>query len=172
MVRFAGVRLVKSAVALLVAAALGCASLRPTAGSGECDLRVRTLDGRYTTLSSLRGDPVVLTFFATWCFPCMVDVELLKRLHAQNAQHGLHVVGVAMDIEGRKVLDPFVRSYEIPYQIWLADDELREGQTCLGTLRELPLTVVLDREGRVVSLSNGASDPKALERVVQRVVGN
>src|SRR6185436_13396912 len=55
----------------------------------------------------LYGRVVLVSFFATWCFPCLAEIPTLKRLQTTYAPKGLSVVAVGLDLEGALVLEPF-----------------------------------------------------------------
>ena len=60
----------------------------------------RKLDGKTLSLSRLRGRPIVVHYWATWCEPCKQDLKLLRQLQARYQKLGLQLVGVSVD--GRK----------------------------------------------------------------------
>ena len=114
----------------------------------------------------LQGKVVLVAFFATWCFPCIAELPLLERLQRENEAEGFTVVAVGMDLEGRKVLRPFVESYALPYPVLIANDALRAGASVFGPVRALPTYFLLDRHGSVLLAYQGVADPaKLLKRV-------
>src|SRR5919107_5621299 len=63
-------------------------------GSRAPDFRLSSLDGPELSLSSLRGNVVILNFWATWCGPCRAEMPALERVSVQYLERGLRVVGV------------------------------------------------------------------------------
>ena len=122
-----------------------------------------TLDGRQLKLENLRGQVVLLNFWATWCGPCRTEVPELNSLQHDFAGRGLNVVGVSWDdsLEG-------VRGFqqEIPqsYTVALGGENLQDE---FGGIRSLPETIVIDREGRVRQRIIGARDRAAFEAIVK-----
>jgi thiol-disulfide isomerase/thioredoxin len=139
----------------------GPAGARPLQiGSMAPDYGARTLSGERVSLSSLRGSPVLLNFWATWCEPCRMEIPELAELHRRYAGRGLRVVGV--DLDGHRTASgvaTFVSRRRIEYAIWLDPDDRASRTFGLTTL---PATCLLDRQGRVLMSRTGelsARDP-------------
>jgi thiol-disulfide isomerase/thioredoxin len=128
------------------------------------------LDGRRAKLEDLRGQVVVLDFWATYCPPCREEIPHLVRLQQQFGPQGLKVIGlnVGGDEDRPKVPD-FVKRYQIQYQ--LADPEDETVQRFLVT-DDIPQTFVIDRHGRVVEHLVGFAEDDAaqLERAVSQAL--
>ncbi len=71
------------------------------------DFTLPTPTGGSLDLRTLRGTLVLLTFWATWCLPCVEEMPALERLHRELSRHGFTVLAVALDIQGAKVVIPF-----------------------------------------------------------------
>lgn len=63
-------------------------------GSAAPGFSLVDLDGNPVTLASLRGRPVIVNFWASWCTPCIAEFPLLQRAYADHAGDGLAVVGI------------------------------------------------------------------------------
>ena len=118
---------------------------------------------------ALEGKPLVVQFFATWCFPCLAAFPALGQLARKDAPRGLRVVAVGMDLEGETVLAPFVAHYQPEFPVLAADPDLREGKTPFGRLTALPVTVALDAEGNPVAGFAGVADLEQLEKLADTV---
>jgi thiol-disulfide isomerase/thioredoxin len=114
----------------------------------------------------LGGQVVLVTFVATWCFPCLAELLVLTRLARELGERGFANVLVGMDLEGHRVLDPFAQSYELPGPLLVADDRLRAGETPFGLIRELPSRVLFGRDGRPVLAFSGVVGYPDLSRVI------
>ena len=107
------------------------------------------LDGRRAGLEELRGQVVVLDFWATYCPPCREEIPHLVRLQKQFGPKGLKVVGLNVGgEEDRPKVPDFVRQYGIQYQ--LADPDDDTVRLFLADNDAIPQTFVLDRRGRLV----------------------
>lgn len=134
------------------------------------DYRVRTLAGTKAALDGLRGKPVLLNLWATWCAPCRQEVPMLAALHQRYAGEGLQIIGVSVDPRADDdAVRAFVRVQRIPYAIWR--DPANLAAAAFGGAG-LPATFLIDADGIVVWRARGifaADDPKfrhALESVL------
>ena len=129
------------------------------------------LDGRRATLEDLRGQVVILDFWATYCPPCREEIPHLVRMQRQFGPQGLKVIGlnVGGDEDRPKVPD-FVKQYRIQYQ--LADPEDDTVSLFLADDDRIPQTFVIDRAGRVVEHVVGFDEEVAarLERAVSQAL--
>ncbi|MGV3621484.1 MAG: TlpA family protein disulfide reductase [Archangium sp.] len=119
---------------------------------------------------TLEGKVVLVTFIATWCFPCLADLVVLQRLQRDYGEKGFANVLVGMDLEGREVLDPFAAGYKLEYPLIVADDRLRNGETSFGRIRELPSRVLFSRSGEIAAAYAGVTTWDALNKVVQHLL--
>jgi len=111
------------------------------------DVVLPTLAGDSLRLSDLRGQIVLVNFWATWCAPCIQEIPELIALHNELNPHGLTVVGITIDDEGPELVAPFVKHFGITYPIPL-DADGAVAETFGGTWA-LPTTYVIDPEGRI-----------------------
>ncbi len=130
----------------------------------------KQLDGRRATLEDLRGQVVVLDFWATYCPPCREEIPHLVRMQRQFGPKGLKVVGLNVGgEEDRPKVPDFVKLYGIQYE--LADPEDETVRQFLLT-DDIPQTFVIDRQGRVVEHVTGFNEEIAarLERAVTQAL--
>ena len=104
-----------------------------------------TLDGDSVSLASLRGKPVLLNVWATWCHPCREEIPVLETLHEQYKARGLELIGVSVDAEGEagKIRD-FAREFRMTYPIW-HDPAERVSTTFL--IVGVPTTFLIGKAG-------------------------
>lgn len=126
-------------------------SVGTDAGNLAPDFLLEGLDGGDVQLSKFRGQPVVINFWATWCYPCRQEMPNLVKAYNQYRGQGLVIIGVNLQ-EGKSIIEPFARDFGIAYPIAIdrtgsVGDEYR----VLG----LPTTYFLDREGVVKSVFTG-----------------
>ena len=110
-------------LAALVAAAPAAAAA-PKVGEPAPDFRVTLLDGSKITLAELKGQVVVLNFWATWCVPCKAELPLLNGFFRLKQAHGLRVFAVTVETSAplyqlrplaAALTIPLVRSLRGPY---------------------------------------------------------
>ena len=107
------------------------------------------LDGRRVSLEDLRGQVVVLDFWATYCPPCREEIPHLVRLQKQFGEQGFKVIGLNVGgPDDRPKVPEFVKLYGIQYQLADPDDET--VRLFLAQDDSIPQTFVLDRQGRLV----------------------
>lgn len=104
-----------------------------------------TASGDSVSLESLRGRPVLLNIWATWCHPCRDEIPELQRLYERYRARGLEIVGVSVDAIGdEKAIADFARGYGMTYPVWRDPDE-RISATFL--VIGVPATFLIDRSG-------------------------
>jgi thiol-disulfide isomerase/thioredoxin len=107
------------------------------------------LDGRRVGLEDLRGQVVVLDFWATYCPPCREEIPHLVKLQKQYGPKGFKVIGLNVGgPDDRPKVPEFVKLYGIQYELAQPDDETT--RLFLADNDAIPQTFVLDRRGRLV----------------------
>ncbi len=79
-------------------------------GRPETTLAIPALDGSQATLAQYKGKVVLVNFWATWCQPCKIEIPWLIEFNQKYGPKGLVILGVAMDDEGKKAVEPFVKN--------------------------------------------------------------
>jgi peroxiredoxin len=122
-------------------------------------------DSKGTTikLSNYRGRVVLLDFWATWCGGCKVEIPWYMEFQKKYKDGGLSVVGVSVDDDGWKSVKPFLEEKQVNYPVVIGDWDLagRFGIT------SLPVTLLIDRNGRVADLHVGMVDKDTFDREIQ-----
>ncbi|AOJ37428.1 hypothetical protein WJ23_05755 [Burkholderia lata] len=137
-----------------------------TVGRPAPGLVLHTLDGQSIASEDLRGNVVILTFWATWCEPCRTELPLLSAYAARHAANGLRVLGFSLDgadnlAEVRQV------AAGLSFPVGLLGSAYAGGY---GRMWRIPVNFTIDRNGLLVD--NGWDDPQPswtaerLERVV------
>jgi thiol-disulfide isomerase/thioredoxin len=105
-------------------------------------------DGSALALNTLRGAPVLVNFWATWCPPCVREMPLINRFYREFAPQGWRVLGVAID--RRDAVLEYLERQPVAYPIAIAGLEGTNWSRALGNERGgLPFTVAFDAKGRV-----------------------
>ena len=124
--------------------------------------RLPDLEGTVRPLSEWKGKVVVVNFWATWCAPCREEIPLFVKLQKKYGERGLQFVGIAID-QADKVR-PYAAELGMNFPILLGGADAIELTRSLGNRAGvLPYTVILDRDGKVVSKEVGAAKEARLE---------
>jgi thiol-disulfide isomerase/thioredoxin len=141
-------------------------SVKPGAPAPQIDLPA--LGGGRVELSKLRGHPVVMSFWGTWCLPCREEFPELVRLHTSYADSGLRVLGInGRDQElSTKAVQWFVNEFAVPFPIAL---DQRGRARIAFRLVGLPTTIFIDSAGIVQQIHRGAISREELNRGVSLI---
>ena len=112
------------------------------------DLTGDTIEGKSFSLASLRGKPVVIHYWATWCEPCKQDMKTLRRLQARYK--GLQLVGVNVDSR-RALATNYLKENTLPWTQLFADGGLESSPLAKAFgVQTLPTMMLVDSAGKVV----------------------
>lgn len=128
------------------------------------------LSGQTVQLAGLKGRPVLINLWASWCPPCIAELPLLTALHHAHAADGLRVVGVNIDVD-LETAERTTERHRLPYTV------LHDAQGVSAKpfqVQQIPATFLFDAEGRLVWQTDdelAPGDPglrAALKRVLPR----
>lgn len=115
-------------------------------GSLMPDFTVKDAAGKELRLTSLKGTPVLINLWATWCAPCVAELPALNRLAAKRGK-GLKVVTVSQDMAKLETVAPFLKDKAPLLEPWLDP----EGElTSHYETTILPTSIYYDAQGREV----------------------
>ena len=126
------------------------------------DVQFTKLDGSALRLKDLRGQVVVLNFWATWCIPCRSEIPSLSAMQKDFEGRGLRVIGVSYD-DTADLVQRFQKDIPQSYQIVLGGREV--GAQLPAS--PLPTTYIIDREGRIRDKMIGERTRAAFESVIK-----
>jgi peroxiredoxin len=151
---------VKTAVLMFAAAALASAAAAP-------DFNLKDARGRAVSLSRYRGKVVVLDFWATWCHGCKTEIPWFMEFAKRFRHRGLAVIGVAMDEDGWKSVAPYVHATKMNYPVVVGDDAVARQ---FGAAENLPVTLLIDRQGNIVDSHTGVVDKDEWEGRIRELL--
>ncbi|MDH4060955.1 MAG: TlpA family protein disulfide reductase [Aquincola sp.] len=127
-----------------------------------------TPSGGHIEMASLRGRPLLINFWATWCAPCIREMPALDRFAREFAGRGWVVFGLAAD--SADMVREFLLRTPVSYPIGLAGFGGIELSRRLGNQEGgLPFTVLIDRSGRVARRHVGELQPEQLRSWVEGI---
>jgi len=157
-----------------VLAVLGCS---PSGGSGDpgADAQAEreeapsfslpALNGEPVSLAELRGNTVIIDFWATWCPPCEFQVPELNAFWEEHSGDGdILVFGISVDEGGSEQVRPWVEEKGVGYPILLGDDGLARRYGAMG----FPTLVIIAPDGTIDSRHVGLIERDVLEEAVAR----
>jgi len=128
--------------------------------AGLDGLPFHTMDGTAISTADWKGKVVVLNYWATWCIPCRAEIPEFNRMDKELEPNGVKVVGIAVDDEGAPIVRKFLKDHPIGYTLGLSAG--------MGSLYELPVTIVLDRSGNTVQRFNGLTPEGEIRAAIEK----
>jgi cytochrome c biogenesis protein CcmG, thiol:disulfide interchange protein DsbE len=126
----------------------------PVAANGEIGSRM--------SIAALKGKPILLDFWASWCGPCAVVAPVVDRVARRYQKKGLVVVGVNVDDTPEKIR-AYAQKKGLGYPMVVDDEKQSSRKYGVSTL---PSLVVIDREGNVRAFLTGVVDEASLSEIV------
>lgn len=123
--------------------------------------------GRAVSLSDYKGKVVLLNFWATWCVGCKQEIPWFIDFQTKYKRDGLVILGVSLDDEGWKVLTPYLKEHPLNYKVVLGNDDIAN---LYGGVDALPATLLIGRDGNVVSAHNGVVDRLECEKDIKSLL--
>lgn len=147
--------------AALACLAAGGALAKPEVGKPAPPFSLKTVSGEKVTLEGLRGQVVIINYWATWCVPCLKELPLLDGYYQATAKHGLRVFAITTEDSvplNRSPMKKLVNALNISV--------VRRMQGRYGIMKAVPTNYVIDRAGTVRYAKAGAFDLDELNAVV------
>lgn len=155
-------------LALSLLCVAGCGGVAPRhddikVGLPIPEFRLTSLDGSVVESADLKGQPVVLNFWATWCGPCVREIPTLQELHRTDS---VRVISIALDDGGAAIVRPFVERHGIDYPVLLGNQQIFQRFNGYA----IPYTFVLDSSSRIVKVHRGLVSSRRLERDLRQAM--
>jgi|APCry1669189665_1035243.scaffolds.fasta_scaffold00727_6 peroxiredoxin len=153
---------------LAIVSALSAAHASVSVGQTAPEFPIHLMGGGELTLSQLRGQVVLLNFWATWCGPCRHELPALDSLYARRHSEGLALLGIDVDSYPEDA-KPFLQEHPVTFPIAL-DPDGRAGARF--TIDGMPMSVLIDRRGAVRWIHRGynAGDEREYARRIDELL--
>jgi thiol-disulfide isomerase/thioredoxin len=139
---------------------IGCAtSSEPIAAVSEAapDFQLQNLDGQSITLSDLKGKPVLINFWATWCGPCVSEMPYIQEIHEEWSDKGLILLAINIGDSSSEV-EQFLQNHNLSLPVLL---DTKKVVAQRYSIRAIPTTFFLDKDGIIQVKVIGAFPNKA-----------
>lgn len=155
--------------ALALVGALAYVWLSPEGLKRVPDITLRTIDGNEIDLATLRGKPVLVTFWATSCPGCVKEIPHLIELYQEFEPQGLQLVAVAMSYDPPDHVLTMRDARRIPYPIAL--DIQGEAARAFGDVRLTPTSFLIAPDGRIVRQKIGEMEMTDVRAQIRAMLG-
>jgi thiol-disulfide isomerase/thioredoxin len=131
---------------------------------------LKDMNGVDVKLAAFKGKPIVLNFWATWCGPCRAEIPSLVELQTAYMEQGKDVVilGISVDDPVEK-LKPYASQMKMNYPV-LVGNGRDDVQDAFGPLWGIPVTVFVDREGRIAKKHSGIASKEQFEQEIKALL--
>jgi len=160
-------KLIKSLVACLLLS-ISVAQAGETKKTPAPNFTSPSLSGSNVRLSELKGDVILLNFWASWCGPCRLEMPLLNKLHNKYKAIGFTVLGVNVE-ESTSAAQDFLKDNKVSFPIlWDTQNTVSKQYN----VQAMPTTVMIDRDGQVRYIHKGfqAGDERIYKKVIKKLV--
>ena len=152
----------------LVVLLAGCGGQNPLLGKPAPDFQLSSLDGQPVSLSDLKGSPVLLNFWATWCGPCRGEMPYLQQIYEKWQVMGLVLLAINIG-ESSSDVGEFMQDQGLSLPVLL--DSEGEISAQYG-IEYIPATFFIDSEGIVQEVKVGAFQSTAeIEESLLQLIG-
>lgn len=120
-------------------------------GSKAPDFTLKSTTGKNVRLAELRGDVVMINFWATWCGPCRQEMPHLDKIHKKYKDLGFQLLGVNVEAD-TSGMNKYLKDVPVGFTI------LNDGANSVAKLYGvdgMPATVIIDRDGKVRHVHRG-----------------
>ena len=128
---------------------------------------VKDMNGTDVQLEAFKGKVIVVNFWATWCGPCELEIPWLVELQ-DTYPDDVVVLGISID-DSAEMLKPYAEKMKMNYPVLVGVDR-QDVQDAFGPLFGIPVSVFIDRDGRIARRHSGILEKPQLEREIKALL--
>lgn len=132
------------------------------------DFTLRDVDGQPVNLAELKGNVILLNFWATWCGPCKIEIPWFVDFQRRYRDDGLVVLGLSVD-DTPEQMRPFAAELRVNYPL-LVGLGREDFQEAYGPVWGLPVTFLIDREGTLCRTHMGIATREEFQRDIDALL--
>jgi peroxiredoxin len=140
----------------------------PLVGKAAPDFTAKGLQGEPVALSTLKGSPVVLCLWASWCPDCRKELPVLAEVHNKLKSQGLKVVAVSLDRD-EEAMRKFLADNPLPFTVLHLSPDAAKKVTDAYKLTGIPRVLFLDKKGVVKADTTGYHEKAAILGHIQEL---
>ena len=134
--------------------------MTPGAGAGVTIQKIS--ESALDELIKADNNKILITFMAAWCGPCIDELPVLNKLYQKYQKQGLKLIGISIDLEGPKAMQPIVDKLKISFPIyWYGDTAVQKF-----SLFVIPM-IFLVKDGQIVEKLPGRRSEKVLNKKIR-----
>ena len=103
----------------------------------------------------------VLVVMAAWCRPCLVELPDLVKLHNKYRHKGLKMIGISIDLEGPKAMQPFLDKYKVNFPVYWVGEKAVSELNIYG----IPM-LMLVKDGKILEKIVGKRSRRFLDKTI------
>lgn len=120
-------------------------------------------------LSDLKGNVVLLNFWATWCMPCRIEIPSLIELNNKYKDKKVKIIGISVDQGGKELVKNFIDKEKITYPVTMYD---YNSMKIFGDIVAVPTSFLLDSEGKIARKYPGFYMKSSFENEIEKLLQN
>ena len=132
------------------------------------DISLHFIDGRKIEFNSLRGKPLLVTFWSTTCSTCIKEMPHLAKLYQQLNKDGLEIIGIAMPYDPPNRVLELTESRSIPYPIALDIEGV--ASKAFGNINATPTSFLIDSLGNIIQQKTGEMNIDQLRIKIKKLL--
>lgn len=143
-------------------------AITPTRIDAAPDFNVTDIEGNSVSLAGQHGHLTLLNFWGTWCPPCQSEIPDLVKLDQNYRSRGLDIIGIALgEKEGETGLRNWCKQHAVAYRQAMETEEIKSA---FGHIEEVPVSILIDANGKIRYRWEGERDYDSFRATVERIL--